>query len=243
MSETMHNAEEKREPYVAELDQPLAFNYDAEAQILTSMRLGQSINAFFKEVFADYEGCKIEVSQRNELSLSLVFRHEANRDENKHYGVELSAAKKTHNSTLDRSRGKDYALLHGDRYTLTEDGMDIITPLVRPNYKTQNGKINWGQIIADFSEGNTMYTWKTEQFTKVSGLDLNFVCSLLFGKKDQDGNNVVYMVDYRGVAGVPGFSIGGAAQNFVLWINRINVDKLQQTYADLGLGSTSSIIR
>ncbi len=244
MSETIRNAEEKREPFTIELEEPLDFEYDAKVSFLTSDKLGLAVNQLCRSVFADYEGCKIEISQKNELTLSLLFRHEVNRDESKCYGVELCSAKKTNNSTIDRVRGRDWAVQNGDRYTLTDDAKEAITPWLKGNLRANNGKINWGAIISEYSENVNMYSYKTEQFTKVSGLDLNVICSLLFGKKDSKGDNVVYDVQYKGVANaVPGINFAGTSQKLILWVNQINFDKLQKTYIDLGLGSPSSIIR
>ena len=249
MSET-NKPEEKREPFVAELDESLPFKYDAQASILTSTALGSAINEYFKAVFADCEGCKIVSNQRG-LSVSLVFKHipAERRDPNLHYGVELSTARKTSNQTLDRIRTRDFSVLHGDRYSLTQDGEDIIKPLIIRNnsYFSQNGKILWGSILSEIAEpvyGNSMYGMRTEQYTLVSGIDINAVCSILYGKKDAEGNAVVYEVSLRGAlnAGVPGLN-STANQILILWINRINCDKLQETYAALGLGSVSSIIR
>lgn len=244
MSET-RNAEEKRQPYVVEPEEPAKFEYDAEASILTSTKLGSMFSDFFRLVFpGDYEGCKIEAGQKG-LSLSLCFRHEVNRTEGTVYGVELSTAKKTHNNVLDATRRRDFAVQHGDRYSLTQDGEDMIKPLLQRGYILQNGKVNWGAIVSEYSEGSygNMYQMKTTQFTKVSGLDINAVCALIFGKKDADGNAVVYDVNLKGALNsAPGMN-PMANQLLVLWINRINYDKLCETYRDLGFGTVSSIIR
>ena len=245
MSETNKNAEEKREPYVVELETPLKFEYDAEASVLTSTKLGSLINEYFRLVFpGDYEGCKIETS-KNGLALSLCFRHETNRTEDTIYGVELSTAKKTNNNLLDVTRRRDFVVQHGDRYSLTQDGEDIIKPLLQRGYFGNNGKVNWGAVISEISEGTygNMYSMKTTQFTKISGLDINAVCALLFGKKDADGNAVVYDVSLKAALnGAPGMN-SMANQILVLWVNRINYDKLCETYRDLGFGTVSSIIR
>lgn len=248
MSETMKQAEEKREPFVAELDENLPFKYDAQASILTSTALGAAINEYFRAVFADYEGCKI-MSGPKGLSLSLCFKHipAERRDPELHYGVELSTARKTSNQTLDRIRTRDFAVQYGDRYSLTNDGEDIIKPLLLRTCFSPNGKVNWGSIISETAEpvyGNSMYGMRSEQFTLINGIDINAVCSVLYGKKDAEGNAVVYEVSLRGAlnGGIPGMN-NAANQILILWINRINCDKLQETYAALGLGSVSSIIR
>lgn len=248
MSETTNRAEEKREPYVAELEESLPFKYDAQASILTSTALGSAINEYFRAVFADYDGCKI-LSGPKGPSLSLCYKHipSDRRDPELHYAVELSTARKTSNNTLDRIRAKDYAVQYGDRYSLTKDGEDIIKPLLLRTCYSPNGKVNWGSVLAETSEpvyGNSMYGLRTEQFTQVNGIDINSVCSILYGKKDTNGDAVVYEVSLRGALNAGGPAMGNFAnQILILWINRINCDKLQETYASLGLGSVSSIIR
>lgn len=236
MSEVQTKAEE-REPYVCELAEPVQFEHDAEVNILTSLKLGRLINDFFTEVFADFVGCKIESGNRG-LSLTLFFNHVADRDPDKHYAVELSAAKKTNNVTLDKLRAHDYRVKQGDRYSLTTDGEDIIKPLLL-RVLTQNKKINWGSIVTEYTEPANIYG-RGEQYTMVTGLDLNLICAVLFGKTDAEGNAISYEVDLKGATNIGGF-VG--SQTLVLWINRINNNKLTQTYVDLGLGTASNIIR
>ena len=245
MSET-RNVEEQREPYVIELEEHVPFSYDAAASILTSTQLGTKISNLFRLVFpGDYEGCRIGVTNRGP-ELSLIFKHAVNRDENIVYGVELSSAKKTNNSTIDRIRNRDHAAQYGDRYSLTDDAKDALKGLLRREYLNSagNGKINWGNLTSEeaFPAG-TFYAAKNEQFTVIKGLDLNLVCGLLYGNKDADGNNVVYTVDVKGALGNPGFNMTDANKTYILWVNRINNDKLQETYASLGLGMVSNIIR
>lgn len=241
MSETTKNAEE-RVPYAVELEEPLKFEHDVEASILTSGKLGNLANEYFKAAFpGDYEGCTIEYNHKG-LSLSLYFRHETQRTDGVVYGVELSTAKKTFNKTMDQIRRRDYLVKEGDRYVVTQDGEDVIKPLLFQNL-VPNGKVNWGSVlseVADNSMGN-MYAIRTAQYTKVSGINLNLVCALLFGKKDADSNTVAYTVDVKGYKN-QGYS-QSASSNLILWVNRINCNKVEATGLDLGLGFGSNIIR
>lgn len=242
MSETINNTEE-REPYAVELEEPLKFEHDVEASILTSGKLGSLANEYFKAAFpGDYEGCTIEYNHKG-LSLSLFFRHETQRSDDVVYGVELSTAKKTFNKTMDQIRRRDYLVKEGDRYSLTQDGEDVIKPLLFRNLVSNNGKVNWGSVlseVADNSMGN-LYAIRTAQYTKISGINLDLVCALLFGKKDVDGNNVVYTVEVKGYKG-QGYS-QAPSSNLILWVNRINCNKVEATGLDLGLGFGSNIIR
>lgn len=244
MSEMNKNAEE-RKPYAPELEEPLKFEHDVQASILTSTQLGDKINEYFRLVFpGDYEGCKFEIV-KNVISPSLIFRHPKH-VEGEVYGVEMSSAKKTNNSTLNRIRTRDFQAQYGDRYSLTQDGEDVIKPLLQRQHIQNNGKVNWSAVISEYSEptyGN-FYSMKNEQYTKVSGLDINLLCSVLFGRKDADGNKVIYLVDMKGTLNQNiGYNVVGANQVYILWINRINYDKLCETYNALGIGSVSSIIR
>lgn len=241
MSETTKSAEEKREPYELELEEHVKFTYDAEASILTSTKLADLVNEAFKASFPDYAGCKIEMTQTR-LSLSLHFKHEVNRRDDLLYAVELSSYKKTQNSTINRTRQRDYFASNGDRYTLTDFGKDTLAPFLFRGY-FNNGKPNWGAVVSEISEPTYggIYAGRSEQFTKISGLDLNRVCEFLFGAKDEDGNPVAYTVDMKGTVG--GQNIVGNNAVFILWVNRINVAKLSETYRDLGLGSVSGFVR
>jgi hypothetical protein len=219
---------------------PLVFCMDVEVNILTSVKLGSLINEYFRQVFADYAGCRIEANKG--LSLVLFFKHVTNREEGLHYAVELSAAKKTHNSTIDKIRTKDFAVRNGDRYTLTEDGEDIIKPLLQYVHINKYGNANWGNLVAETTDGSSnIYGMRAEQLTKVGGLDLNLMCKVLFGRKSETGSNVSYSVDLKGAVNAGNLAV--VNQNLILWINKIDDDKLAQTYTELGLGTTSTIIR
>ena len=235
---------EERVPYVVELDEPLKFEHDAEVSILTSKELGSLANEYFKAAFpGDYEGCNI-VYAHNRLSLCLYFRHE-NHVDGQVYGVELNGTNSTHNKLTDAIRRRDYLAKEGDRYSLTADGEDIVKPLLFRNLVSQNGKINQGQVVSEVADNtaSNMYYGKPSQFTMVSGIDLNIVCALLFGKKDTDGNDVVYTVDCKGVKN-PGAGYGqSSAGNLILWVNRINANKVGATCLNLGFGGVSNIIR
>ena len=151
-------------------------------------------------------------------------------------------------SLIDKTRNRDNRMINGDRYTITEDGADIIKPLLFPRLYN-HGKPNWNQIITEISDqsANGYYAqMNVLQLTKISGIDPKRVAALIWGRSDEDGE-----IDY-GIAimrdltintgyGMPGSSVG---TNFALDIKRAHTKSISNTYESMGLGQIgSSIVR
>lgn len=236
MSETKQNTVE-RQPYVLEVE-PMDFVADAEVKITTSNELCKLTNEYFRAAFADYEGCKFEMSS-GYPTLTLVFNHCEHKEGNV-YACEMSSGKTVGNSVIDRSRAYDRLAKEGDRYLITEDGKDIIKPLLAPRY-ANNGNPQWGNIVAETSE-RQMYG-PGVQFTRVIGIDPKAICALIYGKKE-DGSWLDYAVEVKAdLSARNGFGI--SASNYVLYITKAYDEHIKKTYEALGFGSAvnSDIIR
>lgn len=241
MSEVKQNVpEDSRAPYVLDVE-PMDFNADAEVKIITSNELCRLVNQYFKAGFADYEGCIFEMSQ-GAPSITLVFNH-GKHDEDKTYAVDMMADKKVGNSVLEKSRMYDRLVKEGDRYHITEDGMDIIKPLLLPRY-FNNGKVNWGVVVTDYVDRQATYYGPQNgvQLTRIIGIDPKAICRILYGKKQGD-SYLDYAVEVKAdLSTHNGFGI--SSPNYVLNITKAYNEHIKKTYEKLGFGTVgSSIIR
>ena len=241
MSETKQNmSENQRTPYVLDAE-PMDFAADAEVKILTSNEFCRLVNEYFKAGFADYEGCFFDMSN-NMPSITLVFNH-VKHDENKVYAVDMVDNKKAGNTVIERSRMYDRLVREGDRYHITEDGIDIIKPLLIPRL-FNNGKPNWGNIVADYVDrapANYYMPQGGVQLTRIIGIDPKQICRILFGKKEGD-SWLDYGVDVKGNLATSNSFGGNFAPNYVLNITKAYNEHIKKTYEKLGFGTAGSNI-
>jgi len=241
MSKANSNRED-RTPFRIELEEHLPFNYIATTKYIPSNELATAVSDLFHGVFADYEGCMFEVpiNQPNTVPyFSLVFNH-GDYDENAITACELAnGAKPGKNDVLSRVRYRDAQLASGDRYYLTEDGKDVVKSLlIRQLFN--NGNPNWQRIVKEYTEGRQgFYGYNSPQYTKVSYIDPDRLCTLLFGDKDGD-MDVEYHVS---IFGPMSSYQGQQTANYMLAVTKVSVDEINDAYNKLGLGSTSRIIR
>lgn len=232
--------QENREKFVLEIE-PVKFEADAQVKILTSNDLCGYVSELFHTVFADFEGCKFEMSQ-GIPSIILVFNH-CKHEEGKNYAVEMAGGKKIGNSIIDKTRAYDRLVQEGDRYHITEDGADIIKELLMPRHFTNNGKVNWGNIVADYVDAPNYYAPQAGvQYTKISGIDPKAICRLIYGKKEGD-SYIDYAVEVKSDLSVRN-GFGTTNSNYALYITRAYNEQVKKTYEKLGFGTFgSSIIR
>ena len=234
-----NNRTEERKPYSLEVE-PMVFESDAEIKFLTSNELCKLMNDYFKAAFADYEGSIFEMGQQG-LSISLFFNHPKH-VEGAVYACDTADAKKVGNSVLDRINAYDRQVKEGDRYHLTEDGKDIIKPLLASRH-FNNGKVNWGNITCEFADKNPSNYYQpqaAQHMTKVTGIDPRAICAILFGSKDETGS-VDYAVEVKSNLSMNnGFA--ASHPNYVLSIMKAHTDVLVKTSEKFGLGVAGSAI-
>lgn len=231
---------EDRKPFTINLDEHLPFNGMSETMFISSNELGKAAADVFRGVFSDFEGCIFEVPQNGLPYFSLIFNH-GEYDESAQVACErLNGVKAGQNDVLSRMRYRDVQLQNGDRYFLNEDGKDVVKSLLFPR-AYNNGNPNWQSIVSEYSErSNNMYGYAT-QYTKVSFIDPNRICSLLFGEKDEENDDVV---DYHATIFTPMSTVAGqTAYNYMLSIIRVSAKEVGAAYEKLGLASASRIIR
>lgn len=237
MSENAKQAEEQREKYTVEVEDHEDFEADAQIKVLTSNELCKLANEYFHAAFADYEGCQVEMSN-GQMSFYLVFNHGKHDDETVHYAVDMASKENVGNDVIRRARQFDRLAKEGDRYHITQDGIDIIKDFIFPRYvDRKTGKANWGNLVSDFSERSNSYYGPTVQLTKVANIDPKAICAKVFGYKGEDGVIYDYSVDVKGVVNA---LYAGATKNYVLWVTKASAEHMAKTFEKLGVGTVAS---
>lgn len=237
-----------REKFVIEMEQNVPFDAIAETKYITSNDLCKMLSELFRGVFADFEGCIFEVPQAGQnlpASISLIFNH-GKYDDGAVVACERISGKTTGNNVLDRTRNRDRQLQDGDRYYLTEDAKDALSSLLLPQFRGQNGQQpNWKNIVSEWSERtfqNYFNQGQLPQYTKVSFVDINALCRLLFGAK-VDGDTVEYQAAIASAinnyGSMPNMQY---TQNYMLGITKVSSKELMNVYEKLGFANVSSAV-
>lgn len=233
---------ETRIPYAVNVE-PVHFEPDSEGKYLTSIELCELTRDIFKVAFANFYGCKFEFIQ-GVPSISLFFSH-IDAPENGVVATERSGAKVTGQNVIDATRNRDNLMRNGDRYVLTEDGLDIIKPLLLPQYYNK-GKVDQKRFVSEVSDSNqaSMFSQASAvQVTKVAGIDPRRIAAMIWGEKDEDG-----LVDY-GISVLKDLSFSGMnfpgaiPSNYMLNITRAHTDTITKTCSKLCINAGSNIIR
>ena len=238
MSMASNQQEEQRQPLKIDLEQHLAFGSIASTKFLPSNELAKAVSDLFHGVFADFEGCIFEMPQNGSPYFSLVFNH-GEYDEDAIVACRRKGAIKNQNDVVSRMRYRDAQLQNGDKYFITDDGKDVIKPLLIPRAFNNNNP-NWKTIVGEYSEGRQgLYGYNAPQYTKVSFIDPDRICSLLYGE-EIDGDRVEYHTSiFAPLTSIP----GQMTSNYMLSIIRVSSKEITAVYDKFGLGSYSRIIK
>ena len=240
MSEVTEKKEERKQ-YSVEVD-PMPFEPDFSGKFISSTDLCRLVNEYFRAAFCDFEGSTFAMEQ-GFPTISLYFNH--NKDVEGVRACERAAGKSVGNSIIDKTRGRDLQFREGDRFQITDDGIDIIKPLLVPRLFNQ-GKPNWKQIVADITDRtstNMFQPMQARQLTKISGIDPRQICSILWGNKDDNGEYIDYGVEVKADLNIrAGIMPGQQAPNYVLAITRAYNGNIQKTYEKFGINVAGSTI-
>jgi hypothetical protein len=231
----------KREPFVINISEPFEFEGTASTQYITSNDLLQHVSELFHGVFADFEGCQLEVANGGKPCIALLFNH-GEYDADATVATRRGDQDTSKNDVIRSIRNRDFRMANGDRFFLTEDGKDVVKSLLT-SQMFNNGNPNWKAIVTEYTEDNrNLYQYTPSvQYTKVSFIDIDRMCGLLYGATDGD-DEVVYQANVAGaINAYPGANVFN--QNYMIIVNRVSAKYLKAVYEKIGLGSFSRIVR
>lgn len=246
MSENQSNPKKDRETFKINIEDHEPFNPIAASKYITSSDFCKLTSTLFHSVFNDFEGCRFIAGQNVQPTIDFIFNH-GSYDKGAILGVQrYENGDNSSSDVLSKLRNRDNMLKNGDRYYLTDDGKDVIKPLLTRE-RFNNGNPNWKGIVSEWQDRGPVSSYYYSQapvYTKVSYIDLKRLCQLIFGGKD--GDDVLdYDVSIKGVMNPAGqqLAIPGNT-NYVLVITRASSNEVQKTYQRLGFGLVgSNIIR
>ena len=241
MSDATKTEAPKREPFVVKVDEPYEFNPIAGSKFITSTEICEMISGLLKTVFCDFEGCIFEVNQGMEPTIALIFNHGDYPDSTLPRACERIGSKQVGNTIIDRGRARDSYNRNGDRFYLTEDGQDFVKSLIiRRLYN--NGNINYRNVVTEIMDrGPISQTFTTQpiQYTKVSFMSIDRLCSLIFPNGEKEEDRVEYIV---GISAP--INMGYGVSNYVLNITKISSKELSAFCNKIGVNMQSlNIIR
>ena len=244
MSEEVRETE--RTKYSIDIE-PDDFNPIGEYKLVSSSELGLLAYEVFKSAFADFEGVIFEPGNGNiEPTYSLLFNH-GKYGEDEVVGVRRSIdiSKVDPDSVLARTRFRDSLGRDGDKYLITDDGKDVVEPLLT-NPMFNRGKPKWNQIVTEYSDrpnGFYGYAPQTPQYTKVSYISISRLASLIFGRKNSETKDI-YDYEARVIGTTSQARPGMPASDFMLMITRASTNEVNATYKKLGFSiANTNIIR
>lgn len=238
----MSNASEQnqsRKKFKIEIQDHETFPGIARTAYVASNEFCKMVSELFKNVFADFEGCIFEVTQAGDPYISLLFNH-GQYPEDAVVACTRNGGNASGSNVLDRVRTRDRQLIEGDRYHLTDDAKDALTPLLTARM-FKNGNPEWKQITSEWQDRTAINFYNVgaiPQYTKVSFIDLNRLCAMIYGLKDENGDNVEYSVTIAAPLSVMGYQNGAmqSNMNFMLNITSACQEELSKVYEKLGFG-------
>lgn len=238
--------DEKRTPYRIEVE-PEKFPAVDEGAVISSTEFCDKFSQIMRETFCNYKGSTFEVGN-NGAELIMYFTHVdelpvSNDGRVLHLGTERDGATKVGQSVLDKTRFRDNLMMNGDCFRLTEDGKDVVLPLLAGRYYN-GGKPNWKQLTSEYVKRDPYGVSMPSYYTKVRGIDPVKAAALIWGRKDDSGKYVDYgitrisnmsMQHMYGTNNIPG-------NNYMIHFVKIHKDQLTNTYRSLGFGVIDSDI-
>lgn len=258
--ETRNEVEQQKEALKIKVDLHGKFNPISDTKYLTTVEFCEIVSSLFKNIFADWEGCKmVPLQGANVLQMLFFFNHKeqviANSDLYRACTKDEDNTAKS--ATLASIRHRDHLLTNGDSYHLTEDGMSSLRDFLYDNnnlYK-RNGEVDWKKVVAEACDYITQGYGQpvAQQLTQVSWIDPVKLATLIFGENDDDGEeNTNWVYNIRVLRSMPsanysyGMYVGNnQPQNYLLAIDRISGEETKKLAALYGLvlGNGLGIVR
>ena len=240
-----------------------AFEPILDSKFMFAREFGEIVSNIFKEVFLDWEGCRIVDVQMpgfTTIGLEFYFNHNELPDDGRRYRAITRNIDhtKTNNSTLNGIRRFSNAINNGDRYYLTEDAQKCFKTFLFDNVRGlygQNGNINWNSAVSETAEPAQNYSHMygqlpVQQYTSLSKIDPSKIATAIYGD-DTGEAGAKWYYQVVPVNSIPVISQFGMTNNIdpasrILRIDRVSETELNKLATKLGFtnfGNKLNIIR
>lgn len=223
------------EPYSLNVT-PIAFDVTTESKLVTTLDLAANVNAVFRKVFRDYDGCNIVLDpNQNRWKAVLYFR------ENVNIGTEGAVANITPlASKVQGSDGKPsigrrlegITLLQSNiHYSLTKETTDVLQKYYLPWEKEpKSGFVNWKRFLTEQSDPSPYGYSSAAIYVCVSGIDVVELLKDIYGNKNEEDHWVDYSI--TAIRPITQYQVGST--NLLLGIQRIDCDEVKNLYSKIG---------
>jgi hypothetical protein len=231
-----------------------------DSKFMFARDFGEIVSKIFREVFVDWEGCRVVDIQVNNvpfIALEFYFNHHEYPEGDKFHAITRNPenGKQTNNPTLNGIRRFSNAMINGDRYYLTEEAKAIFSHYLfdmRGLYG-QHGKINWNSCVSEAAEPIQNYSqmygqMPVQQYTALSKIDPSKIATAIYGDTNDDADWCYQVVP---VLSMPIMSQYGVTNNTdpanrIIRIDRVSAKELNELAKKLGFsnfGNKLNIIR
>lgn len=238
--------EEAREEFGINAYSHEPFNGILTTKFISSVEFCEKVSDLFKAAFSDCEGCKYEINQQGLGYITLFFNHSEKIDGTRHTAVTRTMPDKDNkrhpqNDTVRRIRMNDLRNKSGDRYYLTNDGMEGIDDFIHDSMiNRKDGKVMWDKIVAEVGTRQVAYNQPPIVFTAVSMLDPVKLAAEIYGRTDEDGNILAYGIDV--MRSMPQMvSMGNFQTQYMLSIKRVSDKEVCDLCNKLGVAPSMGI--
>jgi len=222
--------------------EPQEFPDLVRAMHTDTQQLSITINALMRAIFADYYGCKIEITNNRALLASIYFSEEpSHKNTGKYNGIERIVNKSTLNNAEGRIEALNQFSAFGRRnvYKITKEADQLLRDVIPNQFiNKETLKVDWSKVTNEGSvQSNGIYQCRI--YVQVM-IDINKVLKILFGAGDEN-----YEAQYAVQVGAPinpsMTSMGEfRSDKWHLLLFRSNSSAVRQLASDLGYNFGSS---
>lgn len=214
---------------------PIPFDTTTESKLVTTMDIASNINALFRRVFRDYDGCNLTLdANQNRWKATLFFRENVNISNEKAVpNISPLSSRVVSNDgkpTIGRRLEGITMLQSNIHYALTKETTDVLQKYYMPWEKHPKNGVNWKAFLTEQSDPAPYGYNSSAIYVCVSGVDVTEILKDIYGNKNEKD----HWVDYSIIAIRPITQHQAGSTNLLLGIQRIDCEDVKDLYAKIG---------
>lgn len=225
LNQNQKKEENNYEPMVLNVEQQ-EFDGLLKTKLTTTTDVAKMVNALFKPVFSDWEGCLILPNNAGGFDTFLYFKENGVKDETKLQALEHVVQANTNNLSMSQ-RIQNLNLRYKNKtYELSRDAKDILKEFM-PQEK--NGKVKWSNFVVE----------KTQQeyngysvHVQITGVDIMKIIRKIYGA-NVDGKRTDYTMKVERGIGV--VNQQGLFANYLVTIMQLDVREVEKIAQSVGM--------
>ena len=236
--------EEARKEFKITFPEHDPFDGILTTKFISSNLFCKKVSDLFKAVYSDCEGCKYEVNQQGIGHIVLYFNHGEQVVNGKFNAITRTIPEKNGNAvneTVRRIRMNDTRNRAGDRYYLTNEGMEGLDDFIYDAMiDRKNNKVAWDKIVAEVGARQAMFNQHPIVYTCISMLDPAKLAAAIYGSTDDEGNILAYAVDV--MRSIPQMvSVGNFQAQYMLSIKCVSDKEVCNLCNQLGIAPSQGL--